>query len=62
MCASFVNDYKAYAGGDIIILRQNKHDPYFLGYLLNDDVVNRQRYRLGQGHSVVLPARQLGCR
>ncbi|ERM83027.1 hypothetical protein P872_06020 [Rhodonellum psychrophilum GCM71 = DSM 17998] len=50
---AFVNDHEAYAGGDIIILRQVKNNPHFLGYFLNHQIVNRQKYRLGQGHSVV---------
>ncbi|MBX2916766.1 MAG: restriction endonuclease subunit S [Cyclobacteriaceae bacterium] len=52
-CAAFINDFKAYAGGDIVILRQNSQNAIFLGYLLNHEVVNRQKHKLGQGHSVV---------
>jgi len=51
--AAFINTYNAYAGGDIIILRNHDQNPEYLGYLLNQDAVNRQKYRLGQGHSVV---------
>ncbi len=51
--AAFIDDFEAYAGGDIIILRNHKQFPVYLGYLLNHDTVNRQKYRLGQGHSVV---------
>jgi len=51
--AAFTNDFKAYAGGDIIILREHDQCPEYLGYLFNHDAVNRQKYRLGQGHSVV---------
>lgn len=51
--AAFVDPFKAYAGGDIIILRQRTQDPHFLGYLLNYETVNRQIHKLGQGHSVV---------
>ena len=52
-CAAYTHTNSAYAGGDIIILRQSKFDPYFLGYLLNTEIANRQKYKLGQGHSVV---------
>lgn len=51
--AAFVDSYPAYAGGDIIILRQSKCDPLYLGYLLNHDLIRRQLHKLGQGHSVV---------
>lgn len=51
-CA-FVDDFKAFAGGDIVILRQKSQNPYFLGYLLNNGIVAKQKHRLGQGHSVV---------
>ncbi len=50
---SFTCKLKAYAGGDIIILRNHGQNSDFLGYLLNHDSVNRQKYRFGQGHSVV---------
>jgi len=52
-CVAFVDKFKAFAGGDIIILRQSHHIPEYLGYLLNQDFVNKQKYRFGQGHSVV---------
>src|SRR5690606_13494269 len=51
--SAFVDDFPAYAGGDIVILRQSSQNPYFLGYLLNSRIVSKQKYRLGQGHSVV---------
>ena len=52
-CATYVGEEEAYAGGDVIILRPSKGNSVFLGYLLNHDAANRQKYRLGQGHSVV---------
>lgn len=52
-CAVYMDEEPAYAGGDIIIFRSYKSDSEFLGYLLNDEVVNRQKYRLAQGYSVV---------
>lgn len=52
-CVGYLGDVPAFAGGDIIILRQKNQDVKFLGLLLNHDIVNRQTYKLGQGHSVV---------
>ncbi len=52
-CVAYVGHEKAYAGGDIIILRLNRGDPEYLGYLLNHEIAKRQIYRMGQGHSVV---------
>ncbi|CAM4083487.1 restriction endonuclease subunit S [Gillisia hiemivivida] len=43
----------AYAGGDIIILKQYNQDSRYLGYLLNSDLVKKQFFQIGQGHSVV---------
>jgi len=51
--SAFVNEFPAFAGGDIVILRQTSQNPYFLGYLLNNGIVAKQKHRLGQGHSVV---------
>lgn len=50
---AFVDEFEAYAGGDIIILRGHNQDPKFVGFLLNTDFVSRQTFQLGQGHSVV---------
>ena len=50
---AYLGEEKAYAGGDIIILKQNSHDSQYLGYLFNNDLVRRQLFKLGQGHSVV---------
>ena len=52
-CAAFNFEDEAYAGGDIIILRNHNCDCLFLGYALNQESSNRQKYALGQGHSVV---------
>jgi type I restriction enzyme, S subunit len=49
----YLDNDKAYAGGDIIILRQNKVNSLFLSYLLNSAKSNAQKYQIGQGHSVV---------
>ena len=51
---SFIDDYEAYAGGDLIILRpQIDLDPMFMGYLTNAKFVREQKASLGQGDSVV---------
>lgn len=53
-CAVFVDDNIGYAGGDIIIFRKNiKTNPILLAYILNSEYVNKQKYSVGQGHSVV---------
>ena len=52
-CTAFVEDMEAYAGGDIVILRNRKADPLFLGYYLNTEPVNRQKASKGQGDAVV---------
>lgn len=50
---AFVGADKAFAGGDIIILRDHKQSPRFLGYALNSPDLIRQKTRFGQGNSVV---------
>ncbi len=50
---AFIGEAEAYAGGDIVILRQKVADPSFLGYLLNSPVVVRQKSSKGQGDAIV---------
>jgi type I restriction enzyme S subunit len=50
---ALVHPVKAYAGGDIVILRQNAVDALFLGYRLNAIDVSQQKAGLGQGDAVV---------
>lgn len=50
---AYLGSSLAYAGGDIIILRQDDQDSQYLGYLLNNDIVKNQLFKIGQGHSVV---------
>lgn len=52
-CVAYLGNEIAYAGGDIIILKNVKQNSKYLGLLLNNDIVKRQTFRLGQGHSVV---------
>ncbi len=51
---AYVGSEVAYAGGDIIILKiKSDINSTFLSYTLSIDSSNRQKQRLGQGHSVV---------
>ena len=52
-CIAFVDDVEAYAGGDIVILRNADADPLFLGYYLNTESINWQKASRGQGDAVV---------
>lgn len=52
-CVAFIDDFEAYAGGDIVILRPRGVDSRFLGYALNTPEVNRQKANFGQGDAVV---------
>lgn len=52
-CVAFNSDIEAYAGGDLIILRDHGQSARFLGYALNSPTVTRQKTQLGQGNSVV---------
>ena len=51
----------AYAGGDILILRDHGQNPAYLAYALNEWQAVKQKARLATGHSVVhLYASELG--
>jgi type I restriction enzyme, S subunit len=51
---TYTGEEQAYAGGDIIIFSPNEGtDSVFLSYFLTTDFANRQKRKLGQGHSVV---------
>lgn len=52
-CVSFTMKVKAFAGGDIIIFRNHNQSAKYLGFLLNQNVIRKQTYKLGQGNSVV---------
>ena len=51
--AAFTDDVEAYAGGDIVILRNKKADPLFLGYYLNTGPIKKQKASKGQGDAIV---------
>jgi len=51
---NYVSTKEAYSGGDIVIFRpKDTTDAPFLGYLLNSEYVNQQKFQVAQGHSVV---------
>lgn len=53
-CIMYLGDKRAVAGGDIVIMRPKdiiKNKTY--SYLLNSEIINKQKYELAQGHSVV---------
>lgn len=50
---TFLDDREAYAGGDIVILRQDKADSLFLGYYLNSPSIALQKASRGQGDAIV---------
>jgi len=50
---AFLNDDEVYAGGDIIIFSPKSGLSLLLSYILNNEIVNRQKFKMGQGHSVV---------
>lgn len=53
-CVAFIDNDKAYAGGDIIIFNPSVEvDSLVLSYILNSPVAIAQKRRYGQGHSVV---------
>lgn len=53
-CVAFVNDFEAYAGGDIIILSPYSDvDPMFMSFMLNTPYVTKQKAIKGQGDAVV---------
>lgn len=53
-CVAFLDEFVAYAGGDIVILRPcGEVNSMFMGYLLNTPAVVRQKASKGQGDAVV---------
>lgn len=51
---AFINDFDAYAGGDLIILSPKvDYDPVFMGYITNSKPVRMQKASRGQGDAVV---------
>lgn len=52
-CIAFLEHHEAYAGGDIIIFSPHKDDSKYLGFLLNQQCVIRQKAQMAQGDAVV---------
>ncbi len=52
-CAAFLDDREAYASGDVIILSPVNSDSLFLGFLLNHELIARQKSQFAQGDAVV---------
>ncbi len=52
-CAALIDEIEAYAGGDVIILSPLKCDSLFLGFLLNSQIISRQKAQQAQGDAVV---------
>lgn len=50
---AYLHEEKAYAGGDIIILRTKDVNSKYLAFALNEGRLAKERAKLGQGHSVV---------
>ncbi|MBQ0003640.1 MAG: restriction endonuclease subunit S [Treponema sp.] len=51
---AFLNDFEAFAGGDLIILSPFKDfDSQFMGFILNSEYVRKQKAETGQGDAVV---------
>ena len=53
ICVAYVGEEPAYAGGDIIVLRESGQNPVYLAHLLNAPVAARQKTRMAQGDAVV---------
>lgn len=52
--AAYLKDTEAYAGGDVIILSTgSSQKAEFLSYAMESKLVRKQRFQLGEGHSVV---------
>jgi type I restriction enzyme S subunit len=52
-CVAFIDDFEAFAGGDIVILRPIGIDPIFMAYCCNLRPVAIQKASRGQGDAVV---------
>ncbi|XDZ64987.1 restriction endonuclease subunit S [Alphaproteobacteria bacterium LSUCC0684] len=51
--SAFVGQEETYVGGDTIILRGHGQDPIYLAHMLNSWELNRQKFKLATGNSVV---------
>ena len=53
ICAAYLGEEPAYAGGDVITLTPSGQNPIYLGHLMNHPTVATQKARMGQGAAVV---------
>lgn len=51
--ASFVDDIEVFAGSDTLVFRPNEMDGYYLGYLMNSQLVRQQLNKYGTGATVM---------
>jgi type I restriction enzyme S subunit len=51
--AAFVDDFEAYAGSDTLLFRPYDMDGYYLGYLMNSQLVRQQLNKYGTGATVM---------
>jgi len=51
--ASFISNDEVYAGGDILILRTENMNGFYLGFLMNSLVVRKQLNKYGTGATVI---------
>jgi len=51
--ASFVDDLEVYAGSDTIVFRPKEMNGFYLGYLMNSQLVRKQLNKLGTGATVM---------
>ena len=60
ICAAYLGEGPAYAGGDLIALTPSGQNSIYLGHLMNHPTVATQKARMGQGDAVVhISARNL---
>jgi len=54
-CVAYLDQQEAYAGGDVIILSpfENNYDSKYLGFLLNAEIIVRQKAQVAQGDAIV---------
>ena len=53
ICAAYLGEEPAYAGGDVITLTPSGQNSIYLGHLMNHPAVATQKARMGQGDAVV---------
>ena len=53
ICAAYLGEEPAYAGGDVITLTPSGQNPIYLGHLMNHPTLAIQKARMGQGAAVV---------